>query len=129
MDLNKFNKIEPYSLAKSDKEKLLFEALMYLTKYHYDKCGYYKNIIDKLHIDKNTIKTTRDIPFIPVRLFKEFELKSVSNEEVFKMLTSSGTSGQSVSKIYLDKINIANQTKTLAHIITCLLYTSPSPRD
>lgn len=127
MDLSQFNEIEPYSLAKSDKEKLLFETLMYLTKYHYDKCGYYKNIIDKIHIDKNTIKTTQDIPFIPVRLFKEFELKSVPSEEVFKILTSSGTSGQSVSKIYLDKANIANQTKTLAHIITSFIGKSRLP--
>lgn len=121
MDLSKFSELEPYSLVKSAKEELLLDILIDLTKYHYRRCESYKKVIDKLGIDIDKIQSIQNIPFIPVRLFKEFELKSVTNEEVFKLLTSSGTSGQAVSKIYLDKINIANQTKTLAHIISSFI--------
>ena len=48
----------------------------------------------------------RDIeeqPMIPVRLFKEYELFSVPRGEIVKTMTSSGTSGQKVSKIFLVK--------------------------
>lgn len=55
---------------------------------------------------------------IPVRLFKEFELLSVPRENVAKTMTSSGTSGQKVSKIFLDKDNTRNQTKVLTEIIS-----------
>ncbi len=121
MNLNSFHEIEPYSLNRKDKENLLKDFLVKLTQKHYDNCENYKRILDKLNIDLLQIKSTKDIPFIPVRLFKEFDLKSITDEEIFKTMTSSGTSGQAVSKIYLDKINISNQTKTLAHIISSFI--------
>ena len=42
---------------------------------------------------------------LPVRIFKKFDLKSVSENKIVKKLVSSGTSGQELSKIYLDKNN------------------------
>ena len=59
-----------------------------------------------------------DIPFIPVRLFKEYDLLSVPKDDVVKTMTSSGTTGQRVSKIFLDKTTSANQTKVLAKIVS-----------
>ena len=43
------------------------------------------------------------LPPLPVRLFKEFTLKSIPDEAVTKTMTSSGTTGQQVSRIYLDR--------------------------
>ena len=40
------------------------------------------------------------MPFIPVSLFKMFNLLSIPKEQIFKTMTSSGTSGQAVSKIF-----------------------------
>jgi hypothetical protein len=57
-----------------------------------------------------------EVPFIPVRLFKTHELVSVERDLVFKTMTSSGTSGQSVSRIHLDRSTASNQTKVLAKI-------------
>ena len=45
-------------------------------------------------------------------------LKSIPDNEVFKTMTSSGTSGQAVSKIYLDKNTAANQQKALVKIVS-----------
>jgi hypothetical protein len=58
------------------------------------------------------------IPYIPVRLFKEFELCSVPRTEVIKTMTSSGTTGQAVSKIFLDRTTATNQTKVLVKIVS-----------
>ena len=49
------------------------------------------------------------------------ELLSVDKSKIIKTLMSSGTSGQSVSKIFLDKKNIQIQTKVLAKIMLSIL--------
>lgn len=89
-----------------------------LTKSHYRKCAEYKKIVDTLGFvpfDDNSIES---IPSIPVRLFKDYDLKSVDQKDVIKTMTSSGTSGQGVSKIFLDKLTASNQTKVLAKILS-----------
>ena len=67
------------------------------------------------------VKRFEDIPFIPVRLFKEYELLSVDRSQVIKTMTSSGTTGQSVSKIFLDKDTSAYQTKVLTHLVASFI--------
>jgi len=58
------------------------------------------------------------MPFLPVRLFKDYELLSVEKSQVIKTITSSGTTGQSVSKIFLDATTATNQTKVLVKILS-----------
>ena len=58
---------------------------------------------------------------LPVRLFKKFDFKSVSENKIVKKLVSSGTSGQELSKIYLDKQNSSNQVKVLGKIVSTIL--------
>ena len=60
------------------------------------------------------------MPFLPIRLFKEYELISVERSKIIKTMTSSGTSGQSVSKIFLDKDTATNQMKALVKIISSI---------
>ncbi|BEL10200.1 acyl-protein synthetase [Actinoplanes sichuanensis] len=57
---------------------------------------------------------------MPVRLFKTLELKSIPDDEVFKVLTSSGTTGE-VSRIYLDKAAAATQTRQLGATLQTVL--------
>jgi phenylacetate-coenzyme A ligase PaaK-like adenylate-forming protein len=108
----------PYSLDKSKKHEFLTEQLSILTRHHYYNCPEYRKIIDAFGFDVNCIKSYCDIPFLPVRLFKEYDLLSVPREDVVKTMTSSGTTGQKVSKIYLDKETSSNQTKTLVKIVS-----------
>ena len=89
---------------------------MNLTKHHKEHCPEYAKIL-AFH-NENNWKNTSDIPFIPVRMFKEYELLSAERSSIIKTMTSSGTSGQMVSKIFLDRENTKNQIKTLASIIT-----------
>lgn len=121
MKLEKFHELAPYGLSKNEKEKLFFDEMMALTEYHANKCEEYNNILKNFDIDIRTIKNIEEIPYIPVRLFKMFDLKSIADEEIFKTMTSSGTSGQTVSKIFLSRENTLNQTKTLAHIISSFI--------
>jgi phenylacetate-coenzyme A ligase PaaK-like adenylate-forming protein len=110
--------ISPYSLNKEEKEKLLSEKLIALTKMHYEKCDKYKKMLDSVEVSPDKIKNYYDIPFLPVSLFKEMDLMSIPKEETFKTITSSGTTGQAVSKIYLDKTTAGNQQKILVKIVS-----------
>ena len=113
--------IPPYSLSKKEKADFLNRQLISLTKYHYEKCPEYKKILDSLSLDLNSIDDYTKIPFLPVRLFKQYELRSVEKENVVKTLTSSGTTGQQVSKIFLDKQTSSLQSKTLTKIVSSFL--------
>ena len=119
--IDELAKQEPYSLNKEEKRALYREALSELTWKHYDNCPEYRSIVDLLGYQYGQIMEPEDIPMIPVRLFKEHELISVPKEEIVKTMTSSGTSGQKVSKIFLDKYNTQSQTKVLTEIITSFI--------
>ena len=121
MTLDELFELSPYSLSAVDKEKALSENLSALTRRHYENCPEYRRILDVLGFDPHKVHSCGELPFIPVRLFKKFELLSVPREEVKKTLTSSGTSGQAVSKIFLDADNVRTQSKTLNEIISSFI--------
>lgn len=108
---------QPFSLSQPEKRKIFSEALNELTLYHQENCNPYHNILKAMDYGGG-VDDYAKLPFLPVRLFKEMDLRSCSEEAVFKTMTSSGTSGQAVSKIYLDKETAANQQKTLARIVS-----------
>lgn len=119
--------IAPYSLGHEEKEQLLTERLMELTELHKEKCPEYRAILGAMGYDSGKVRTYKDLPFLPVRLFKELSLKSVPQEEVVKTMTSSGTSGQAVSKIYLDRATSANQQKVMVKIVSDFTGSSRMP--
>lgn len=108
----------PFSMKKKEKELFYKNFLTQLTKHHYNKCSEYKRILDILNTENFEQMSLNDYPFIPVRLFKEYTLKSINENEILKTMTSSGTSGQKVSKIYLDKYTAITQTKVLSKILS-----------
>lgn len=109
--------IAPYSLRREDKRKLLLERLKELTALHQEHCGEYRRLLEVLGIAVDEIGQLEDIPFVPVRMFKDLEFRSVPKEEIFKTMTSSGTTGQQVSRIFLDRETSSNQQKTLVKIV------------
>ena len=119
--------IPPYSLNKTEKERLLNERLVELTRLHQEKCPEYKRILDAIGFDIEKTESYTDLPFLPVRLFKELELKSVSQDDIVKTMTSSGTTGQAVSRIYLDRATSSNQQKTMVKIVSEFTGSSRMP--
>lgn len=109
--------IPPYSLGREEKERLLTGRLLELTKLHRENCPEYARILGSIGFDEGRAETYRDIPFLPVRLFKERDLLSVGREDVVKTMTSSGTTGQ-VSRIYLDRATSSNQQKAMVKIVS-----------
>jgi hypothetical protein len=121
MTLEALLKLDPYSLGKEEKHKVLDEYLVNLTRYHYEHCATYRRMLDGTGFDIGQVRHYEDLPYLPVSLFKDLTLRSVAEEEVIKTLTSSGTTGQKVSKIYLDRETSAGQTRTLTRTVASLL--------
>ncbi len=127
MTFDEIINISPYSLNQEEKEKLLTERLVELTKQHYEHCEEYKRMLDASGFEMDSLKSYKDIPFLPVRLFKVLDLKSIPKEDVIKTMTSSGTTGQAVSKIYLDRATASNQQKTMVKIVSEFTGSSRMP--
>ncbi len=119
--------IPPFSLCQEEKEALLTERLTDLTRLHQKGCTEYQRILDSISFNIDTVRSYKQLPFLPVRLFKELKLKSVPDEDVVKTMTSSGTTGQAVSKIYLDRTTSANQQKTMVKIVSEFTGSSRMP--
>lgn len=127
MDYSEILTISPYSLEKEEKTELITNRLKKLTVHHIENCTEYRKMMDSIGFDNNLVDTYYDFPFLPVRLFKELNLQSVSQEEIFKTMTSSGTSGQAVSRICLDRQTAGNQQKTLVKIVSEFIGSSRMP--
>ncbi len=112
----------PYTLAREEKEALLCARLGELTAHHRAACAPYGRVLDLLWEDAAPpFHRLEDIPWLPVQLFKTHELRSIPEADIFKVLTSSGTTGQARSRIALDRASASLQTRTLAAIMAALL--------
>jgi phenylacetate-coenzyme A ligase PaaK-like adenylate-forming protein len=120
-------KTSPYSLLNQDKQKILNKIFQILTKHHYESCAEYQKILNSIGFSFRDDLLSSEFPFIPVRLFKEYELKSIKKNDIFKIMNSSGTSGQELSKIFLDKETASIQSKTLSKILLSFIGKSRLP--
>ncbi len=126
-DLSPWLKIEPYSLGANEKSQIMLATLRDLTCWHVSECEAYRKILTLQGINAGALFQVQDIPFIPVRLFKEFDLLSIEHQNIFKTMNSSGTTGQLTSKIYLDRETSAMQIKALSRIMGELLGSKRLP--
>ena len=111
----------PYSLPKGEKEKVLNSILNELSRHHYANCEPFAKMMNGIGYVADQEYSYADLPFLPVRLFKMLDLLSVEQKDIVKTMTSSGTSGQAVSRIYLDRNTASNQTKVLTKIVSSYL--------
>jgi hypothetical protein len=110
-----------YSVPQAEKEATLLAELKRLDQRHRERSPQYAKLARVLFpgvIDPHTIE---ELPYIPVGLFKEHNLSSVPESEVFKILQSSGTTGQTPSRIVLDRETAELQTLALSRIMTSVL--------
>jgi phenylacetate-coenzyme A ligase PaaK-like adenylate-forming protein len=126
-DINDLLVIPPFSLEQTSKKALLLSRLNALTRHHKENCAYYRGILSGLGRHQDTFDTLEDVPFIPVSMFKQLSLSSVAEQDVVKVMTSSGTTGQQVSRIYLDKATASLQQKTLVKIVSDFIGTTRLP--
>jgi len=111
----------PYSMDRSKKNIFFKNFQKKLILHHYRNSQSYRKILNFLNFKSKKNYDLKDMPFLPVRLFKNFDLLSVDKKKIIKTLNSSGTTGNKTSKIYLDRYNSLNQVKALQKIMHHLL--------
>lgn len=116
-----------YTMNAQVKNQMLTTEMLKLFQHHYESCAEFQNMMDSSNFSLHKKYTLQELPFIPVRLFKLLRLASVQQDQIIKTMTSSGTTGQSVSKIVLDKDTSSIQTKTLVKIVSNFLGSNRLP--
>ncbi|HEX4814847.1 MAG TPA: acyl-protein synthetase [Nonomuraea sp.] len=109
-----------FTLSEAEREAVLVPELAALTERHREACAPYRRVLDALGA-RGPHERLVDLPWLPVRMFKTHELRSVPEDEVFRVLISSGTTGQRPSRIYLDREAAAAQTRMLAATLRVVL--------
>ncbi|MBS7009886.1 LuxE/PaaK family acyltransferase [Anaerostipes sp.] len=116
MDYDELLRKPPFGMRQKEKEEWYVSYMEQLTRHHMEHCLPYNRFI-KSSGGKTAYSHLEQIPMLPVSLFKSRKLSSVPDEQVFKIMTSSGTTGQQVSHIYLDRETASYQQKTLSVIM------------
>ena len=113
-DVNDLPALPVYEWERAKKRAFLDAELSDLTDWHATRCPQYARMRDAWPARGEGFEA---LPFLPVRLFKELTLRSVPEEALHRTMTSSGTTGQQVSRIYLDRETSALQSKVLSRIM------------
>jgi Acyl-protein synthetase, LuxE len=110
--------VPPFSIGQTEKRARLLPMLRALTEHHAVRCTPYRNVLDRVFggADRLRIERLEDVPFLPVTLFKTHTLSSVPESEVVKVLTSSGTTGQQPSRVFLDAETASVQAAVLVKV-------------
>jgi hypothetical protein len=117
----------PYTEPPEDKTPRFLKEMNALTEYHAGHSLEYRNILHAAFAGRTNFAQLSELPALPVRLFKELSLSSVPSEQVVKILSSSGTSGQRPSRIFLDKQTSLAQTHALVRIVRSYLGSDRHP--
>lgn len=110
-----------HALPPAEKRALLRSGLEELTAWHRARCPDYARIVDRLWPDRAPARELADLPWLPVGLFKRRTLQSVPDDRVFRVMHSSGTTGQARSRVVLDRETAALQGRALASVLRTLL--------
>lgn len=121
MNLNRLFKKKNLNYTKNFKEKFFLDYQKYLTRFHFKKCPEYNMLLQSKKINVSKITHIKDIPYIPSKIFKDRILKSIKKKDIYKIMNSSGTTNNNLSKIILDKNTSRNQIKVLSKIVKSLI--------
>ena len=121
MNYDDLLQLEPYGVPADEKRAVLESLLNDLTDRHSSLCQPYGRACRLLGDVPGSRRSLEEIPMVPVSVFKQTDLSSIPEEEIFKVMTSSGTTGQRPSKIILDEKTAAWQQQTLERIVSSFI--------
>lgn len=105
-----------FGIDQEEKSQLLAREMSDLVRHHRTHSAEYARICDVLHVPEQ-FDDLAEVPYLPVSLFKTHDLRSVPTDEIFKVMTSSGTTGQATSRVILDRETAGMQSKALSRIM------------
>ncbi|MFZ4679216.1 MAG: acyl transferase [Flavobacterium sp.] len=78
-------------------------------RFQYENNLVYKEFCDFLKVEKQSVKTLQQIPFLPIQFFKNHNVVSNTNE-IQETFTSSGTTGMIASKHLVTDVSLYEQS-------------------
>lgn len=121
MSIDQWFTLPAHGFPQSQKQVELFSAIRSLTLFHTERCEAYRKILSGYWPDWAAATELHQLPYLPVSLFKTHDLRSVERNDVRMTLSSSGTTGQAVSKIAIDAATSNLQAKGLASSLAHVL--------
>ncbi|BDG07091.1 LuxE/PaaK family acyltransferase [Anaeromyxobacter paludicola] len=116
MSIADFFEVPPFGVDPVTRRARLLEELLRLQLHHAAGCAPYARLLGALHPGASPARL-EEVPWVPVGLFKSHRLSSVPESAVFKVMRSSGTTGQAPSQVVLDRETAELQSRALARII------------
>ncbi len=121
MTFDQYIAAEQFSFDHAAKSKHFLGLLNTLHQHHLEHSDEYQKISQSFFNETDTLNAIADAPFVPVSIFKNRLMQSIPEEEVYKILTSSGTTSSVPSSIVLDKATAILQTLALSKIMNHVL--------
>jgi hypothetical protein len=116
---DEFLNLPPYGVPPEAKTAAMLAAVSESIGHHCANCPPYARWLRQQGFDPGRpLKCLADVPFLPVGIFKRMFLSSVPEAQIVRVLASSGTSGQTPSRIPLDQITRNRQMKALGAILS-----------
>ena len=101
--------INPQDIFTISSQKQVEKIALKVFRFQYENNLVYQEFCDFLKIDKQSVKTLQQIPFLPIQFFKNHNVVSNTNE-IQETFTSSGTTGMITSKHLVTEVSLYEQS-------------------
>ena len=101
--------INPQDIFTISSQKQFEKIALKVFRFQYENNLVYQEFCDFLKVDKQSVKTLQQIPFLPIQFFKNHNVVSNTNE-IQEIFTSSGTTGMITSKHLVTDISLYEQS-------------------
>ena len=107
--LQKKELISPQDIFTIANQKQFEKIALKVFRFQYENNSVYRDFCDFLKLEKSSVKSLQQIPFLPIQFFKSHEVVSSTNpaQEIF---TSSGTTGMITSKHLVTDVTLYEQS-------------------
>lgn len=101
--------ISPQDIFTIANQKQFEKIALKVFRFQYENNTVYRDFCDFLKVEKNSVKSLQQIPFLPIQFFKSHEVVASTNS-VQETFTSSGTTGITTSKHLVTDVSLYEQS-------------------
>jgi phenylacetate-coenzyme A ligase PaaK-like adenylate-forming protein len=105
--------ISPHDIFTISNHKQFEKIALKVFRFQYENNSVYREFCELLKVEKGSVKSLQQIPFLPIQFFKSHNVVS-SSEAIQKTFTSSGTTGITTSKHHITDITLYEESYRLA---------------
>ncbi|MFW9964806.1 MAG: acyl-protein synthetase [Candidatus Sifarchaeia archaeon] len=118
---------DQYEIPQKDKEYILLPFIKQQVQASMESSPLLRKFYKSYNSTPEAIESLNDLAPIPVSMFKQFNLQTVSDNQIIRILKSSATTTGIPSKIPIDKTTAMRQTRALVASLKSFLGTSRRP--